>query len=340
MATLFQRGDIWHVRYWHRGCQVRNSLHTTSKMEARAELERIEAEIEDGKEPGFLFDKLTFGHMAESLLRDYRNKERKSFDRMEFSIKHLRSFFGEMKARQITAKAIGKYIDNRKSGGARNGTINRELSAIRRMFTLIARENPSFSHRIPSIDKLPEAPPRKGFFEHHEFQAVHEHLPGYIKGLATFAYRTGWRTGEILNLKWDQVDTNEGTVTLAAGTTKNDEPRIIILDTECMRVMREQHLNRYGSEYVFNHNGKPIREFRHAWKSACNKAGIGPKLFHDFRRTAVRNLIRAGTPEVVAMRITGHKTRAVFDRYNIVNTGDLKRAAEKMDAYLQEQANE
>jgi len=82
----------------------------------------------------------------------------------------------------------------------------------------------------------------------------------------------------------------------------------------------------------FHRNGKPIRSFWGAWQTACRLAGCPGRILHDFRRTAVRNLVRAGVPDSIAMKMTGHKTRAVFDRYDIVSETDLTEASRKLNA--------
>ncbi|MGD8992042.1 MAG: site-specific integrase [Desulfobacterales bacterium] len=181
---------------------------------------------------------------------------------------------------------------------------------------------------------------RKGFFEHDEFFALRDALPSYLKGFITFAYKVGWRASEIRGLTWSQVDLNQGIVRLEVGETKNTEGRTVYLDDELKQIFEQQYETRKRQKklipYVFPNkegDGK-IGDFRGAWNSACKKAGIGKKLFHDFRRTAVRNMIRSGIPERVAMMISGHKIRSVFDRYNIVSDSDLKMAARLQEKYL------
>jgi integrase len=145
-------------------------------------------------------------------------------------------------------------------------------------------------------------------------------------------------TREILRLTWPQVDLEAGTVRLEAHTTKNDDARPIYLPQLLLDVLEQQwqeHLERYPEcPYVFHRSGQRIVNYYPAWHTACREAGVIGKIPHDFRRTAVRNLVRAGVPERLAMAITGHKTRSVFERYNIVSDGDLREAARRLDCAI------
>ena len=181
---------------------------------------------------------------------------------------------------------------------------------------------------------------RNGFFEHNEFLALRNELPDYLQGFISFGYYTGWRFSEISGLTWKQVDMQKNIVRLDPGTTKNDCGRLLSLDGELKEVIQRQLDKRKGlkviSHYVFpNRTGtSQISDIRFSWDKACNKAGLGKRLFHDFRRTAVRNMVRAGVQEKVVMTITGHKTRSVFDRYNIINETDIINAAKTQENYL------
>ena len=179
---------------------------------------------------------------------------------------------------------------------------------------------------------------REGFFDQNEFEVCKDVLPDYLRAFVTFAYRTGWRLEEVATLTWDRVDSRQGTIRLESAHTKNKRARLMYMDAEVKKVIQHQFATRHpGCPYVFHRVGGKIKNYYKSWRTACREVGLEGKIFHDFRRTAVRNMVRAGVPERVAMIISGHKTRSVFDRYNIVNEEDLKRAAELQEAYLEGQ---
>jgi integrase len=177
--------------------------------------------------------------------------------------------------------------------------------------------------------------------EREQFEAVRTALPAYLQPIVTFAYCTGWRVpSEVLTLEWRQVDFEAGTVRLDAGRTKNGEARVFPFTVELRALLVAQRAATDDVQrargmvvrWVFHRNGERIRDFRGAWQTACEAAGVPGRIPHDFRRTAVRNLERAGVPRSVAMAMTGHKTEAVYRRYAIVAEGDLHEAARRLDA--------
>ena len=226
--------------------------------------------------------------------------------------------------------------------------INRELSILGKALRL-AHDRGQLV-RIPRIHLLQEATPRAGFFERADFERVRRHLTKRpdLQVAITIAYTYGWRMqSEVLPLTMSQIDLASGTIRLEPGTTKNGEARIAYLTPELSTLVSDQiervksmaRSQRRVVPILFPNprrgplQGSPLRDFRKAWETACRKAGLSGMLRHDLRRTAVRNLVRSGVPETVAMKITGHKTRSVFDRYNIVSDADLRDAAAKLHGH-------
>ena len=290
--------------------------------------------------------RVSFEDMEQCILDDYKTDGKRSLDRIKLSLANLREYFAGCRAEAITTDKINVYKRERQSEGAANASINRDLSVLKRMFNLAIQAS-RLSHR-PYIPMLKEKNVRTGFFEASEFLALREALPTYLQPMVTFAYYTGWRKGEVLDLRWSQVDLHERIIRLSPDQSKNGNGRVIAIDGELLAILESQweerkvaavpgHSHAFICPFVFHHNGQPIRDFRSAWQSGLKQAGLVGKIFHDFRRTAVRNMVRAGVPERVAMTISGHKTRSIFDRYDIVDEEDLKQAARKTSERIQVQ---
>lgn len=342
------------VRYWIDGVRHDESTGTADPKAADAFLRSRETQTDKGVAASVILASrsYTFEDACEAIRMDYRQHNKPSSMRgLTSNLGHLAKKFAGWKLTQISPDAVTKYVDARMFPpdvdgkpvqGASGGTVRGEVANLIRMFSLAVEKGILAS--VPKFAKPPQGPPRQGFFELDQFHAVMRHLPPYLRGAVTFAYFSGWRMqSEIAPLEWRNVDMDAGTVRLEGWTTKNGEGRLfpfrVLPEIEAVFVeadRRRKALARAGRlcALVFHDDGVPLlvesggfsRAVEKSWDDACVKAGCPGRLRHDFRRTAVKNLVERGVPEKVAMMITGHKTRDVFDRYHIVNDSQLRNA--------------
>lgn len=355
---LFQRGKVWWLQYMHRGRVHRESGRTTKRTIAERKLRRRLGELHSTEFLGPKVERVRYEDLAADLLNYYVTNGRKSVVRTKAGNTyipcepHLREHFSGYRAVEITTDRIREFVRQRQRAGARNATVNRSLAMLRLMFNLAVRARKLRQIDVPVIEMLQERNVRKGFLEHDQYLQLRKVLPDYLQPMLTMGYFTGMRLGEIRNLKWGQVNLVDAQVRLEPGTTKNDEGRTVPLVGELLEVLKKQRAKRDmecpDCDFVFFRRGKRIGDFRKAWGSACVRAGLGEiesdgrkrrrkykgLLFHDLRRSAIRNLVRAGVPEPVAMAISGHKSRCIFDRYNIVSGRDILEAGSKLETYL------
>lgn len=336
-----EAGPLW-IKFYRHGRPFRESTHTLDMAEAKRKLKEREGEIAKGQFTGLAVDRLKYDDLAADLRRHYETTGSRNLKEADVRFKPLAAFFSGYKARAIEPDLVTRYVQKRQAAEVSNGTINRELAVLIKMLRLAYEQNKLT--RIPKIQKLKEAPPRSGFFEPADFVAVRSHLRPDLQVAVSIAYTYGWRMqSEVLTLPLSQVDVAAGTLRLAPGTTKNGEGRVVYLTPELKRLLSEQvervkALGKWLGRIIpdlFPHlenrlAGQRMKDFRYTWGTACKNAGLLGMLRHDFRRSAVRNLSNAQVPQTVAMRITGHKTDAVYRRYCIVSPGDLQEATRRL----------
>jgi integrase len=338
MGTIYRRGGTYWLKYYRAGRPYRESAHTDRITEAKRLLSLREGQVVEGRFPGLRAEKIRIEELAQDYVRDYEINGRTSIKDATRYKKLFTDLFGSMRVVDFRSDHVDAFIDQRQKDGAANATINRELGALRRMFRLGAKQRPPKVVQLPVIPRLKKEQVRTGFFEKDEFLAMRGALPDHQKVPLTIGYWTGMRRGEILMLRWEQVDLKRRLLRIHPGTTKNGDGRVVPLMGDLPEVLtrwRDKTLASWPScPWVCHYKGERLTRLTRAWEAACDRIGLKGRLFHDLRRTAVRNMVRAGISERVAMQISGHKTRSIFDRYDIVSERDLYDAAERMNEHV------
>lgn len=237
-------------------------------------------------------------------------------------------------------------MEKRQAEGAAKATLNRELALLRRAFSLGFDAEPQKVSRVPKFHKFivsEKGNERRGFAEEAQYRKLAELAKEpWLRGLLALAYTYGFRRGDLLGklekgqwkrvpMRCEQVDLLNNTVTLYSGETKNKEGRTVALTEECRLLVMELRKGKQPEDFLFTRDGEPVLDFRGTWAALLKAAGLPGLLLHDFRRSAVRNMIRRGVPQKTARTISGHKTDSVFSRYNIVSEADIRDAAKKIE---------
>jgi integrase len=341
---------FWYACYYVSGKQVRVSTRTHVKTEAQALLRKWMGNADNGQAP--VSRKLRYADLRRMLTDSYVAKGNKSLKSLADGSETIAGLteldgFCDYKTAVVDGKTVvtdngvsvtalttdfaKKFVRQRRDEGVGNATINRSLALLRRMLNLAKREKKI--HDVPFIEFQKEPPPRKGFVEQADFEKLLSVLPTHLRALVTLLYYCGTRVGQALKTEWSQVNLKKRLIRFEGEDTKNDEAQILPMPS-ILADMLKNAAPKTGRVF----DGTNLRK---EWVKACAAAGLGTIIevegkpydpryvgltLHDLRRSAVRNLVNAGVPERVAMKITGHKTRAVFDRYHIVSSTDVTNA--------------
>lgn len=332
----------WWISYSVHGQRHKENAKSANRADAVRLLKQKIGEAQMGKPVGSQVERTTLDGLLAMVEADYIARGRRSLKRAQFAFRHLRGFFSaDCKARDIADDNVIAYAAQRTTEGAKTATINYELAMLRRAFHLGKKKVPA----IPEIKTPDPKNARTGFFEREQLEAVLRHLPEYFRPVAQVAYMTGWRArSELLTRQWKDVDFEHGWIRLEVGESKSGAGRAFpfnaypelraVLEAQRSRVREMERATGRIIPWVFpKSDGTKLVSYDPAWRKARCAAGIPGRLMHDFRRTAVRNLERAGVSRSAAMKLTGHATASVYDRYAIVDSSMLEEGVAKLAAF-------
>jgi integrase len=280
----------WWIQYSHHGKVHREPSHSTSRPDAVRLLKKRLGEIGRGRLVGAIEDKVTFEDLAVDLVRDYALHERRSahtlggtlrpdgrldLDHLAGRVRHLHDAFGRARALDITTDRIRAYQDTRRAAGASAATVNREVAALSKMFTLAVKAG-RLGTRPPFPERLPEAPPRQGFFEAAEYHAIRRYLSEDHQDVLDFSYWSGWRPGAIAALTWPEIDLAAQVIRPRGGsrTKRRGQVGYAEIPALCGVLERRWAKRRLDTPLVFHVAGRPMGDWRKRWDRACLRAGF------------------------------------------------------------------
>src|SRR5262245_11302852 len=345
----------WEIIYYVDGLRKTESVGKALNKPARATTDqdaiRLLAKREQERKAGTFVDPRSKTYTVNALLDDYeqclRTDGARSLAGIHSDLKLIREAFGTKKVHHVTPPMLRAWVEEELATPRENGqpyaraTIRNRLALFRAAYGRAIEEQ-----RIQTMPYFPRRfrihNARQGFWEREEVHRLLAVLPTHTRPFVAWAYCTGWRRGELRAFQWNWVDWTEGVIRIPKAITKNGHGRVVVFREGTkwwphgvlLQMLWEQRTAaRSIVPWVFQHRGARISRQVGWWKTACRAAGLEGKLFHDFRRTAARDLVRAGLSYKNAMDITGHLTMAVFTRYQIVDVRDQQASFAQFEAH-------
>lgn len=331
-GSIYRRGKIWWVSYMLDGEQQNESTGSEERKDAAALLKKRNGEIAAKRALGAKSRVLMVPDLLDMLEKHYIEQERRSVADLAGKIKALKAEFKGVRAAEFGSEHIARLKASMRREKAANATINRYLAVLRRAFNLADKHDPPLVGRVPHFVMLAESNARTGFVSDEQYRAILGWLPEHLKGMLIFGYHLGMRKTALRNLRRDQVDWPARVIRTEAPRGAKQQGRVLPIYGDMIPWLEMQMATwpRVKGRWILHNGGSQLGDFRKAWATATKAAGIAGLLFHDLRRSAVRNMERAGVPRSQAMAITGHKTDSVYSRYAIVSEIDIKAAGEKL----------
>ena len=320
---------------------IGKSARIAKKTLTLREAEWEKKKYQDEREGEIVIQSYSFPELVSWYLDLPTVKKKRSYNKDIERSANLLQYFGDMRADKIKPSMVESFqyqmleTTNRQGRKYRPATVNRMIALMKRIFNLAVREDMVLKNPCWKVAMLFEDNKRDRILTAEEFNQLIEELPHHLAPIVYLGYYTGMRLGEILGLTWKRVDMKEGFIDLEPVDTKTSEPRRIYFNDVLWSVFRKaSKVRRIDHDFVFTFKGKPIKSVRKGFTSACTRAGIVDLHFHDLRHTFNTNMRKAGTDRTVIMKLTGHKTLAMFNRYNTVDQGDAVKAMKNLDRFL------
>lgn len=333
----------WMIRL-RDGTQQRTGV--TDQAQAYAELVKLAGRNAAGEMTNV---RGTVGELFDLALDDATTRNHRSLYDLKSKIKILREAFGPIKIADFNAKSVGPWLNRNKiaskgqtsaPGKLADGSKVRYLAVIRRAFSLGMKAEPPLCSRVPTLPEFELDNAREGYLSPDEYVRLRDaFMEPHGRLFLVLAYHLGMRRGELLQLKWEQVDLTQKLLRLKGKQTKSKKPRAVPLIGEtCEYLAAALSTKAPACEYVVQYEGRRVRDIKRCWATACRIAALPDLLKHDLRRTAITNLLATGlVSDTQAMDFSGHRTVAMIDRYNISKDANAIKLGERLRKQTEEQ---